>query len=149
MLSEVIIDILRQKSLIPLYYMKSVHFDLNLTKYKYHTISTHRARVRREHARRVYARSENDLRRQFFRVILKSTIMKTGIPIDIARIEQISFDIIIGKKYPQVKRVKLPEDGATKIKSLRVISQDWILENGVPREYKNKIMLSGLTLFRL
>ena len=75
--------------------------------------------------------------------------MKTGIPIDIARIEQISYDVIIGKKYPHVKRVKLPEDGATKIKSLRVISQDWILENGVPREYKNKIMLSGLTLFRL
>lgn len=129
--------------------MTSVHFNLDLTEYKDHPISTRRARVRREHARKIYARSENDLKRQFFRVILKSTIMKTCIPVDISRIEQISYDIIVGSKYPHVKRVKLPEDGATNVKSLRVISQDWILDKGIPREYKNKIMLRGFTLFRL
>lgn len=129
--------------------MKSVHFDLDSTGYREHTISPRRARVRREHARKIYARSENDLKRQLFRVILKSTIMKTCIPVDISRIERISYDIIVGVKYPHLKRVNLPDDGTTTIKSLRVISQEWILENGIPREYKNKIMLSGLTLFRL
>lgn len=129
--------------------MKSVHFDLDLTEYIDTTISARRARARRDHARKIYTRSENDLKRQFFRLILKSTLMKTCIPMDIARVEQISYDIIVGSKYPHIKKVKLPEDGATNIKFLRVINQDWILEKGVPREYKNKIMLSGLTLFRL
>lgn len=128
--------------------MKSVHFDLDLTDYRDSTISPGRARIRRKHARKIHARSENNLKSQFFRAILKSTIMKTHIPVDISTIEQISYNIIIGKKYPNIKRVRLPEDGLTNIKYLRVISQDWILENGVPEEYRTVVSLSSLTLFR-
>ena len=129
--------------------MNSVQFNLNLTEYRDVTISARRARIRREHARKIYLRSENDLKRQFFRLILKNTVLKTGIPINITRIEQISYDIIVGSKYPSIKKVRLPEDGFTNIKHLRVISQDWILENGIPSEYKTRIMLSGFTLYLL
>jgi hypothetical protein len=81
------------------------------------------------HARKIYKRSENNLKQQFLYVVLKNTISKSGKSAGPRQIYNLSRDIIIGERYPTIKYIKLPEDGKTKIRHLRVLDELWLVMN--------------------
>ena len=109
--------------------MKSVRFNLDSIDYKPVVISPQQMLSRSIHAQQIYTRSENNLKQQFLYIVLKNTVIKSGKSAGLRQIYNLSRDIIIGKRYPMIKYIKLPEDGKTKIRPLRVLDELWLVMN--------------------